>query len=198
MSSKAINKLNKIIKNLEKSVQEGIKANSMKGIGEYARDLVVKRTRLGYGVDENFKPRRKLEALSKYYIELRKENSKLQKKQAKIDARISAGKKVRKKSAGIFKGLDATTKPNKSNLTWTGTLLRSLEVSTRKGEVTIIPDNKKHNEDNFTNRQLAEWLATPRQKRRIFNRVSRLEFRQIVRFYEKSFGDLLKRLQLIK
>ena len=168
--SKAINKLNSIIKKLEKSVQDGIKANVMREVGEFAKDIVVKRTRLGYGVTENLGKREKLAALKGTYVQKRK----------------------------MFSDLDATTTPKKSNLTRTGNMLRSMAVKSSTGTIQIRPVGKRNIAAAEGNSVPVTYKNGYTKPARIFNRISQPEFNQIVRFYRKSFGDLLKKLQLIK
>lgn len=53
-------------------------------------------------------------------------------------------------------------RPTKSNVTLTGEYLRSVHVKSmdkRKGEFVIGPNDQKHGDDDFTNEQLAQYLA---------------------------------------
>lgn len=175
MSSKAVNKLNAIISRLEKAVKQSVSAAALKEIGEFTKDIVVKRTRLGYGVEKNFSQREKLAPLKKSYT----------------------------KARSMFSGLSARTTPKKSNLTLTGQMLESMTFRVSKGSVTIFPSGTRG--DGNSNLDVAMWNAKSRtysngytKPARIFNRVSQLEHKQIVRFYKKSFTDLLKQLQLLK
>lgn len=160
--SKAINDLNKILKRLSKTVQETIDRVTMQKVGDFAALLVLKRTRLGYGVSSNYSEKKKLAALSLNYV------------------------KSRKKS-----GVDGSTSAKKSNLTNTGAMLKSVKAKYKsKGSIIITPTGTRS--DGETNLDIAKYNAE-RSPSRIFNRVSKLEFQQILRFYRKTFGDLIKK-----
>lgn len=160
--SKAINSLNKIINKISKTVGQAVVYSNMKKVGDFAALLVVKRTRLGYGVEENFGEKKKLAALSINYVKSRKKN-----------------------------GVDSTTTAKKSNLTRTGQMLKSVKAK-YKGQGTIIITPTGNRSDGESNVDIAKYNAE-REPSRVFNRVSRLEFQQILRFYRKTFGDLVKK-----
>ena len=128
--SKAINDLSKFIKKIEKAVGEALKPVALKRVGVFTTELVVKRTRLGYGVSENYRPKVKLKALSKKYIEARKSRLKL----------------------------DTTTRPTKSNLTLTGQMLRSMSFEISNGLIVIKPTGTR-SDSRYTNEQIAEFNA---------------------------------------
>lgn len=168
--SKASNQIDKIMKRLSSAVKEAVDRKSMADVGKFTVDLIVKRTRLGYGVSKNFSEKQKLAALSKKYILTRRD----------------------------FPRLSPTTTPRKSNLTRTGQMLESLKFKyTGPGAISIEPTGTR--DDGRTNAQIAQYNAEGGKGRpkRIFNRISRLEFNQAVRFYRKTFGDLLRRRNLI-
>jgi hypothetical protein len=155
-----------ITKRLEASVAETLSPNTQKIIGAFALNLIVKRTRLGYGVKENFGERYRFPKHSPAYI-------------------------VRRRS---FAGLSGTTSPSKSNLTFTGQLLESTKViKVEQGKIFIGPSGRR-DEGRLTNPGLAAILE---EKGRVYNRVSQNEFNQILRFYRKTFGDLLRKRKLI-
>ena len=158
-----------IIKKLEKTVEETISKAALKDVGVFARDLVVKRTRLGYGVKNNFEGKARLQKLNPNYIKKRK----------------------------MFQGLSENTSATRSNLTFTGQMLDSIISQTKDRTIIIKPtgirDDGKRNEDIA---RYAEQGARNRPKR-VFLRISKLEFNQIVRFYRKTFGDLLRKRKVI-
>lgn len=161
--SKATNDLKKILSKLSDTVQESVNKKTMEAVGEFTKDLVVKRTRLGYGVDENFGEKSKFADLSTSYVLARKRNS----------------------------GLSSLTRPKKSNLTKTGQLLDSIRAKyVRKGVILITPTGTRT--DGKSNLNIAQYNADS-PKKRIFNRVSQKEFNQVLRFYRKTFGDLVKK-----
>lgn len=154
----------KIIARLKKVVEDGIKASALIPTSKFAADLVVKRTRLGYGVSKNMGAKEKLAPLSPNYVKQRK----------------------------MFSGLDASTRPKKSNLTRTGQMLASIQTKVVNGQIIIHPTG--NHRGGFSNEQLAKWNedGTKNRPRRVFLNISELEFIQIKRFYRKTFGDLVR------
>ena len=154
----------KIIKSLQKVVNDSIKAAALLPTSKFAADLVVKRTRLGYGVSKNMGAKEKFAKLSPNYVKQRK----------------------------MFAGLDASTRPNKSNLTRTGQMLASIRPIIVDGQIIIRPTG--NHKGGFSNEQLAKWNedGTRNRPRRVFLNISELEFNQIKRFYRKTFGDLVR------
>lgn len=166
-TSKATLATKKFTDKIKNQLKVSISPQVMRKLSEFALSLIVKRSRLGFGVKENFGTRFKFPRLSDSYIQQRKR----------------------------FKGLSFTTSPSKSNITRTGQLLLSMKVTTVKaGQFTIEPTGKRR-DDPLTNTELAEILAT---KNRTFNRLSQLEYNQLVRFYRKTFGDLLRKRNLLR
>lgn len=92
----------------------------LQSIGEWTKDRIVKRTRLGSGVDSRGAPASKLKPLSERYKEKRKE--------------------LRK--TGVLSDL---TRPSTSNLTKTGKMLDSLTVKAGDGrvEVSVTSDQEQ-------------------------------------------------------
>ena len=154
----------KIIARLKKVVEDGVKASALIPTSKFAADLVVKRTRLGYGVLKNMGAKEKFAKLSPNYVKQRK----------------------------MFSGLDASTRPNKSNLTRTGQMLASIQPKVVNGQIIIRPTG--NHRGGFSNEQLAKWNedGTRNRPRRVFLNISELEFNQIKRFYRKTFGDLVR------
>lgn len=171
-TSKAVLQLQQFKAKVEKAVKESISPNVMRILGDFALNLIVKRSRLGYGVEENFGPRFKFDKLSPNYIKSRKK----------------------------FRGLSSTTSPSKSNITRTGQLLLSMRVTEAKeGKFRIEPTGTREKEGKtkkvLTNKELAEILA---KKNRTFNRLSQPEYQQLLRFYRRTFGDLLRKRNLLR
>lgn len=106
---KFLKDLNKIKKSVEKDLID---------VGEEAVKLIKKRTRLGFGVSEHGKPKKKLKKLSSGYVSARKRN----------------------KPKG-------PTTPSKSNLTLSGDMLDDLEATEKSdGTIEIGFSNKKEEE----------------------------------------------------
>lgn len=170
--SKAKTDLKAIFRRIEGFLGESIKPQSVKAVGEFAAKLIVKRTRLGYGVRNEFA-------------------EKFQLKTIKWSKRYQAYRKT-------FQ-LDPTTRPTKHNLTLTGQMLRSVGIlnyrQTLKSTKVFIGPSGQRTDNDRTNAQIAQYNA---DRGRIFMNVSELEYRQILRFYRKSFGDLFKKRRLLK
>jgi hypothetical protein len=158
----------KTAKLIEKTIKDGIDKKLLEPIAEEAIKIIVRRTRLGYGVSKHFGTKAKLKALSSKYVDIRSR----------------------------FKNLDrSTTRPKKSNLTLTGQMLNSMAITKSKDGQIIIGPTGNRNDTDATNEDIARWNS---ERGRKFNRISQLEFNQLLRFYRKTFGDLLKKRDLIR
>lgn len=160
---KTSNDLKKFFGELNKVLAQAVTPKQMKYLGGEAAKIIVKRTRLGYGVKENKGERFKLSTIpwSPMYKALRK-----------------------------VAELDDTTAPKKSNLTFTGQMLRSFKVvKANKSNVTLDVSGTRR--DGQTNKEIA---ASNAKRGRVFNRLSLNEYNQLVRLYRRSFTDLLKRI----
>lgn len=90
--------------------------------------------------------------------------------------------------------LAQSTTPKKSNLTLTGQMLDSVTITkVENGSIKVGPTGKRFDNDK-TNIQIAQYNQ---DKGRTFNRISQLESQQILREFRRSFGDLLRKRQLI-
>lgn len=166
MSAK--NSLKEIFKKLKSGVDQSVTQQQMVKLGNSALTLIVKRTRLGYGVKENLGQRFNLSSIpwtDRY-------------------------KKLRKTA-----NLDSSTTAKKSNLTFTGQMLRSMAVKNPKsGSVTLTATGNR-TDTRATNEEIADENA---KRKRVFNRLSLNEYNQLVRIYRQQFTGLLKKLALIK
>jgi hypothetical protein len=158
-----------IISKLQGVIKDAAQKKALKPTADFARDVIVKRTRLGYGVERNYGYKEKLKPLSPNYIKSRK----------------------------MFAKLDGFTTPRKSNLTRTGDMLRSIEAKVSNGVIEIVPTGTRS--DGKKNVDIARYNQEggKGRPRRIFMRISDLEFKQVVRFYRKTFGDLLRKTKVI-
>lgn len=167
MSKSLSFQLDKILARVKTVIEKDARQPAvMKGIGEFAVNLIVKRTRLGYGVDRPMGSKAKLRSLSPNYIKARK-----------ASARLSG-----------------TTSARKSNLTFSGEMLESVKViKISRGVISIAPTGvHKGGEKNAA---IALYNA---RRGRTFLNISELEFRQLLRFYRKTFGDLVKKRRLLR
>lgn len=163
MAKYNVNKFADKIKKFLKN--EAINISLMKDIGAEAIVLIRRNTRLGYGVSKAGE-KFKLKPHEKSYKEYRKKHPQL---------------------------LDQSTKPNKSNLTFTGQLLKSLDIiATKKGSVKVAPTGYRQ-ESKMAN----DYLANILQKRNggssyRFLDISNKDEPKLIRFVRKRFGDLVK------
>lgn len=160
--------IDKIFSRIAAALGEAVKPRELDPVARFAIDVIVKRTRLGYGVPRQFAGKEKLKRLTS-----------------------AAYKKYRSR----YRGLDALTSPNMSNLTLTGQMLRSMDIITSKPGSVIIGPTGKRDTGKANNAQVA---AYQEKQGRTFNRVSALEYRQILRFYRRTFGDLLGKKKLLR
>jgi len=108
--------LNRVKAKLKKDLEDSLNSRRMKELGEFLVDRIRIRTRLGYGVSGDGKPRRKLKPLAPLSKEIRKDYRKMGE-------------------------LSDLTTANKSNLTFTGQMLDNLvvtAVSAKKFTIDIV------------------------------------------------------------
>jgi len=167
----AIRDMTKFTNSLIKLFGKSVEARAMKKVGEFAATVIVKRTRLGFGVPVGSKRRKSLKAMK-----------------TNPQGRWSEGyQEYRKKNASKLHRL---TRPKKFNLTLTGQLLESMGVIKSKAKRVLV-GTKGARTDGFNNFQLANVLATNLGLR--FNDLTIPEEKQVTRFYRRTFGDLVKR-----
>ena len=132
-----------IVKKLEKTVAESIKKAALVDVGVFARDLIVKRTRLGYGVEKDLGSKKRLAKLSPNYVKRRK----------------------------MFEGLSENTRPSRSNLTLTGQMLDSIISTAKTGIIEIKPTGRR--DDGKRNVDIARYQEEGGRGRpkRIFMRI---------------------------
>lgn len=166
MSAK--NSLKGIFKKLKAGVDQSVTQQQMIRLGNEAVKLIVKRTRLGYGVKENLGQRFNLSSIpwTDRYKNLR---------------RVAT--------------LDGSTSARKSNLTFTGQMLRSVTAANPKSGGVTIKVSGDRTDTDATNEEIANVNA---KRGRVFNRLSLNEYNQLVRIYRQQFTGLLKKLALIK
>lgn len=158
--------------NLRRAVGNAAKQSALAPLGEEAVRLIVKRTRLGFGVGGDGEERVNLKALSSSWIRQRK----------RLDEEMSI--------------LSQFTTTARSNLTFTGQMLDSMQViRVAQGKIVIGPKGYRTDplSKGISNEQVANYVA---KAGRPFNNLSRLEQAQLVRFYRRKFGDLLRNERL--
>lgn len=207
MASKSVKQLQSILKKLERSVGESLKREALGPVGDFLLKTVQKRIRLGYQVPGSLQDKSKFQPLSDKYIDWRKERrGEFKKLKAKEKRARKSGKY--NKAAMFFSQSKAFEispyfSPTRSNLHLTGKMIDSLKSNVLKssianGIIEIKPTGKHHG--SVTNQDLASWHndGIPNKlPARPFLFISRLEFKQTVRFYRKTFGDLLRKRKVL-
>lgn len=154
--------IDKLANKIATSINQTVDSNFMREVGEETKRLIYLRTKLGYGVKSQGGVRSKLKPLSPFYVELRKLIQK----------------------DGL---LDGTTSPKKSNLTFSGQLLKSIKVKkAQDGRVWVGPIG--YRDDGLTNEQVANTVS----KERPFMFLSDLEIKKIQRFAQNNFTSVFK------
>jgi len=153
------------MRNLRRGIGSPFAKRKMRAIGKLAIERIVARTRRGSGVSRTGGEQSKLKELSASYIDYRKSNRRL---------------------------LDATTSPSKSNLTFSGRLLRSMvikEVTNRR--VRWGPKNNRRAGSTLTNELLGEYVS---EQGRPFNYLSKQDINAVRRSIEKSLRREIRKL----
>lgn len=134
-NSKTIDK--QITDAMNKGVKQAINSEINIDFIEKQKDLIVKRTRLGNGIDPQTGNTTKLPPLSENYKEQRQ--GKARWFTTKEGKRVKVTKAMDKSGKFVKKPrLAATTQPAKSNVTATGQLLKSLSVARVKTSSALI------------------------------------------------------------
>lgn len=158
----------KIARNLRRGIGFATSKRKMRMFGEAAIDIIVERTRRGRGVRRTNAGQRKLKGLSPNYIAYRRTQK-----------------------------LAPTTRPSKSNLTFTGQLLKSMtvkKVTNRK--VTWGPNKRKRGgrgkftKRTLTNEQVGEYVSNARP----FNFLSKREISKIATLIDRVLSRELSKL----
>lgn len=174
-----------------------------KKIAVAIKNQIVKRTRLGYGVDPETGRRKRLPKLSQSYIDQRK---------GKLSFFTLKEKKIIVPyEPGTAPKLASTTTPGRSNVTATGLLLNSLGALGGRARVGVFMKKVKYSIDLFGNSlkksvfttDVLKWLEnggkTGINKRgfrrpRVFLDLTRTEVKKIERDLGKRINDLALRL----
>jgi hypothetical protein len=153
--------LENLFDSLNKTVEDITSKDQLEDIGKAIAEIIKVRTRLGYGVSRQGGKREELNSLSKKYTRYRRKNRRL---------------------------LSSSTRPNKSNLTFTGQMLDSITFKAGRGKLRVEPSGRRR--DGLTNLKLAEHVT---DKGRPFFLLSDNELKQIVRIFDFGLNQSLKR-----
>ena len=147
---------------MRKSIGKSVSKKTMLELGKQAVMQIVERTRRGFGVEKTDANKRKLKPLSQRYIEKRKRAN----------------------------NLSNTTTPKKSNLTFTGQLLRSMRVKQVSNRRVRWGPNKRIRKGGLTNERLGEIVSEERP----FNFLSKQDIKKLSRSLDKKLTDALRKL----
>jgi hypothetical protein len=152
--------------NLEKSVS----AAQMEKLGNFAKDQIVKRTRLGGMVSKMGATKEKFPPFVPAYLAARKRDK---------------------------RHLHWTARPSRRSNTFTGQMLEGMQVIKAIAK-TVWIGSLGRRFDGKDNADIARWVskgAYKGGKPRPFNWLSDKEIAQVFRFWRKTFGDLKGRFR---
>lgn len=156
-------------KAMQEALRKATQPNEMKKLGEEAAEMIKTRTRLGYGVERSGTKRERLDPLA--------ESTKESKKQKRKRGELSP-----------------LTTPSRSNLTDTGELLDSQQVtSVAQVEVTIGPKGRR--KDGKTNEEVGSYVT---ENGRPYNNLSDVEEKRITESLRKRVQNLVEKLTKAK
>lgn len=151
------------IRSLKRQLGRSFSGKVMRSVGEIMVEVIVDRTRRGRGVHPQARRQgvgksKRLKPLSPSYIEYRQRN---------------AGR------------LDSTTSPRRSNLTFSGQLLRSMRVKeAKKGYVSVGPNSRlRAGGRGLTNEKLGRIVA---EQGRPFNLLTKSDLKKVIRIFDET------------
>jgi len=147
-------------KRLEKQFSVIPSKKSMTMLGNFAVIGMQKRVRLGFGSTKELGPKKSLKSLRDH---------------------SPAYKAYRKRYQS---DLDSTTSARKQNLTFTGQLVRDIQLlKATKNNFKIGHSTSARNGDNFSNRKLSKWVQVAG---RTYMDITNLEYKRLLRFYQNT------------
>lgn len=171
----------------------------MRKYGQLAADMIRLRTRLGSGVAYDGADKANLKPLSSKYIKQREDMNdsaeanvltnrfrEKRKSGSRKQVKLSVSKSERSKAGG----LSELTSPKKSNLTRTGQLLDSIQV-TNAGIATVSVGPKGGRDDGLTNQKVAEHVT---EAGRPFNSLSKIETKRLHDEVKRNLREAIKRV----
>lgn len=156
--------IDSFLRNLRRGVSRSFSKKTMKLAGELAVLQIVKRTRRGKGVSSTGGEEKPLKRLSRNYRLYRRDNREL---------------------------LDQTASPNKSNLTFTGQLLRSMRVKKAFNKKALIGPNNRRRRGGLTNEKLGQYVT---EQGRPFNFLSQKDIKKLEKLIDKILKQEMKRV----
>lgn len=165
-------KLDKVLKDAIKEIQ---RPSNMQKIGMSLRDDVVKRTRLGYGVEKNGANKYRFKPLSDSYVAQRRGKlgfwTNANGKAVPIDP--SKSKSAKSYLAKNRIRLDSNTSPKKSNLTQTGAMLDFVGVLAGVGRFIIgFKTTKQARKASYVSKDRPFMNASKQEIKRVVKDIS--------------------------
>jgi hypothetical protein len=155
--------LGKFRKVIEDAFKAATSKEAMAKYGKAAAQYIKVRTRQGYGVKGNNEPKNNLDALSEKYKATRKKNR---------------------------NELHGSTRPNKSNLTYTGQMLDSVGVTYANQGTVIVSPNGERNDSEHGNAEIAQFVS---DQGRPFNHLTDVEVRKLTVLFERNLRKILNK-----
>ncbi len=159
-------------------------------LGRLVRDIIYKRTKAGYGVSSLTQTdgtvKQKLAPLSSSYIAQRQGRIAFFTNKLGQTVPILAKNKPKLGEFGT---------PTKSNLTYTGQMLRNIEYKITTQGVDIFISNNKRTSDKLTNSEVAKFVQNAGQGRpaRPFFNLTEDEFKILIRSVETEIRKITRR-----
>ena len=153
--------LAKLARNIRRGIGVSFSKKRMRDIGLEAIEIIVARTRKGQGVKRTGGRKARLKRLSSNYIAYRRSQN-----------------------------LDSTTSAGKSNLTFTGQLLRSMVVKTNSNRKVTWGPNRRRRRGGLTNERLGEIVSVKRP----FNFLSSREISRLAKSIDKNLSRQLGKI----
>lgn len=150
---------------ISNKVEMAFNRANMRALGEFAKDMVKLRTRLGYGVDASGNEREKLDPLSKKYVRMRRASTE---GAVDFDAKIKSGRRKGRTQRVMFEAKTVVpintglTTASKSNLTFTGQLLNSISSSVQNVVKGFILKISGRRDDGHTNEEIYDKVSHKR------------------------------------
>lgn len=171
-------KFGKIAKKITSTIKEVNSPTTLKKIGQLAIDEIYLQTKLGYGFDEVGGPKKKLAPLAQSYKDFRA---------GRVAFFTDQYGRIRKYKPKTKPTLDSTTRPTKSNLTFSGSMLRSLTYKTGRNSIKVFIGNAK-------DAQKAAWAhegSTNRPQRKFLG-LTLAGFTKVRNLVDKIFSEKIK------
>lgn len=125
-----VRSMERIVAELKAAVNDARRPDVFRHLGQLSIKLIVRRTRLGYGVPDHLASKRRFTPLKDNYV------------------------KQRKKSR-----LSSLTSPKKSNLTRTGQMLDSMKILRQTSNSVIIGPSGTRSDSRSSNSEIAQYNA---------------------------------------